>query len=69
MTVLLPTKAISIISAEGQAFHDPEADAALFSAIRDNLSDAVELVEVDAEINDPIFSKACADALLKNLEA
>ncbi|MFT4549959.1 MAG: hypothetical protein ACI8XO_004781 [Verrucomicrobiales bacterium] len=69
VTVLLPTKAISIISAEGQAFHDPEADAALFSAIRDNLSDAVELVEVDAEINDPIFSKACADALLKNLEA
>ncbi len=67
VTVLLPTKAISIISAEGQSFYDPQADAALFSAIRENLSDSVELIEVDAEINDPVFSKACAEALLKNL--
>jgi uncharacterized protein (UPF0261 family) len=67
VTVLLPTKAISIISAEGQSFYDPAADAALFSAIKENLSDRVELVEVDAEINDPVFSKACAEALLRNL--
>ncbi len=67
VTVLLPTKAISIISAEGQPFYDPEADAALFSAIRENLSDSVELIEVDAEINDVAFSAACAEALLKNL--
>ncbi len=67
VTVLLPTKAISIISAEGQPFYDAEADASLFSAIKENLSDSVELIEVDAEINDPAFSKACAEALLKNL--
>ncbi|MDG2122905.1 MAG: Tm-1-like ATP-binding domain-containing protein, partial [Verrucomicrobiales bacterium] len=67
VTVLLPTKAISIISAEGQPFYDADADAALFAAIRDNLSDAVGLIEVDAEINDPAFSAACAEALLKNL--
>ena len=60
-------KAISIISAEGQPFYDADADAALFAAIRDNLSDAVGLIEVDAEINDPAFSAACAEALLKNL--
>ncbi len=69
VTVLLPTKAISIISAEGQAFYDPGADAALFSAIKDNLADSVELIEVDAEINDQAFSRACAEALLKNLTA
>ncbi|MGB1128972.1 MAG: Tm-1-like ATP-binding domain-containing protein [Haloferula sp.] len=69
VTVLLPTRAISIISAEGQPFHDPEADAALFSAIRDHLSDKVELIEVDAAINDPEFSSACAEALLKNLNS
>ena len=69
VTVLLPTRAISIISAEGQPFHDPEADAALFSAIRDHLSDKVELIEVDAAINDPEFSSACAKALLKNLNS
>lgn len=67
VTMLLPTKAISIISAEGQPFYDPDADAALFTSIRENLSDKVELIEVDAEINAPEFSSACAEALLKNL--
>lgn len=68
VTVLLPTKAISIISAEGQAFYDPEADAALFSAIKEHLSDEIKLLEIEAKINDPAFSSACADALLENLK-
>lgn len=68
VTVLLPMKAISIISAEGQAFHDPVADKALFDAIRDNLSSNVKLIEVEAEINAPEFSRACVDALLANLK-
>ncbi len=67
VTVLIPTKAISIISEKGQPFHDPEADEALFSAIKDNLSGVVELIEVDAAINDPAFAKACVEALLTNL--
>ena len=67
VTVLLPTKAISIISAEGQPFYDPDADAALFAAIKENLAEKVELIEIDAEINAPEFSTACAEALLKNL--
>ena len=46
---------------------DPEADTALFKAIRENLAENVELIEVDAEINAPEFSSACAEALLKNL--
>ena len=66
-TVLLPTKAISIISAEGQPFYDPAADAALFAAIKENLSPDIGLIEVDAEINAPEFAEACAQALLKNL--
>ncbi len=68
VTVLLPMKAISIISAEGQAFYDPEADAALFSAIKEHLSDSIKLIEVDAEINEVAFSSACAEALLENLK-
>lgn len=68
VTVLLPLKGISIISAEGQPFHDREADEALFAAIRDHLSGSVELVQVDAEINAPDFASVCAGALLRNLE-
>jgi len=67
VTVLLPTKAISVISAEGKSFHDPAADAALFAAIRQHLRPGIPLIEMDVEINDPAFSTACAEALLGNL--
>ena len=69
VTVLLPKKAISIISAEGQPFHSPEADAALFGAIKEHLDPKVALIEMECEINDPVFALACANALLKSLNA
>ena len=62
--VLLPTKAISIISAQGQPFYDPDADAALFEAIRQHLDPKVEVIEIDCEINAPEFARACAEQLL-----
>ncbi len=67
VTVLLPKRAISIISAEGKAFHDPGADEALFTAIKTNLREGVLLKEMDVEINDPAFAAACATALLENI--
>ena len=68
VTVLLPKRAISIISAPGQSFHSPEADEALFTAIRKNLRGGIPLVELDCEINDTQFAQACAGALLGHLE-
>ena len=68
VTVLLPRKAISIISAPGGAFYDPEADEALFAAIKKHLKPCIPVVEMDAEINDEVFAKACADALLLNMK-
>lgn len=65
VTVLLPTKAISIISAGGQPFHDPAADQALFDAIKAHLKPGVPLVELDCAINDPEFAAACAGELLR----
>ena len=61
--IMIPTKAISVISAAGQPFHDPAADEALFHAIRDNSRVPVE--EFDEEINSPVFAKACAEKLLE----
>jgi uncharacterized protein (UPF0261 family) len=60
--ILLPRKAISVISAPGQPFHDPAADEALFGAIRRDAKVPVE--EHDLEINDPAFATACAERLL-----
>jgi uncharacterized protein (UPF0261 family) len=64
VTVLIPLKGISVISAAGGAFFDPAADSALFSAIKANMRADVRIVELDCTINDPLFAKACAENLL-----
>jgi uncharacterized protein (UPF0261 family) len=68
-TVLLPKKAISVISAAGQPFHDPAADAALFEAIKANLRPDIALIEMDAAINDQLFAETCARTLLALMQA
>lgn len=47
----------------------PEANEALFDALRQNLRPLVELIELDMHINDPEFATAMADRLLKMLRA
>ncbi len=61
--LFLPLGGVSMIDAEGQPFHDPEADEALFSALREGLGDNVELIEMDNNVNDPEFADAMADKL------
>jgi uncharacterized protein (UPF0261 family) len=58
--VLLPLNGVSAIDAEGKPFWWPEADQALFAAIRTGVS----AVEFDHHINDPTFAVACAETLL-----
>jgi uncharacterized protein (UPF0261 family) len=67
VTVMIPKKAISIISAAGQSFHDPAADTALFNSLKSALKPSVPVVEMDCEINDPSFAEACARKLLEQL--
>ncbi len=67
VSVLLPLRAISIISAPGQPFHDPEADRALFASLKAGLRADIPVRELDMEINDPCFADACADELLAML--
>ena len=66
-TVLLPRRAISVISAPGQPFHDAAADAALFAAIKVHLRKDIPVIELDCAINDAEFAEACANALLRQL--
>lgn len=56
--LLVPLRGVSMIDAEGAVFYDPVADAALFEALRAHLEPQVELIEVDAHINDPAFAAA-----------
>ena len=60
--LFVPLRGVSMIDAEGQPFHDPEADAALFEELR-KVGDTVELVEMDLHINDPEFARAMVEKL------
>ena len=55
---LLPMSGVSALDAPGQAFHDPEADAALFAAIESGVSDADRVRRVPHHVNDPEFADA-----------
>jgi uncharacterized protein (UPF0261 family) len=67
--LFIPLKGVSAIDKEGQPFYLPEADAALFEALRRNVRPPVELVELDMHINDPEFAAAMAERLLGMLAA
>ena len=69
VTVLLPKRAISVISTAGKPFHNPEADAALFQSIKTHLKPSIPLIELDSEINAPEFAEACARTLLASMAA
>jgi uncharacterized protein (UPF0261 family) len=62
-SILLPKKGVSAIDREGQPFDDPAARKALYGAIRETAK-GVEIVEMDAHINDPEFADAAAKKLL-----
>jgi uncharacterized protein (UPF0261 family) len=63
--ILLPLKGVSAIDAAGQPFWWPEADAALFQSIRNWLSPNVELIELDAHINDAVFAEKAVEVLFR----
>ncbi len=65
--IMLPTKAISVISAEGKPFHDSAADQALFSALKQHAR--VPVREFAEEINSPAFAQACAQQLIALMQA
>ena len=69
VSVLLPRKAISVISAPGQSFHDPEADCALFDSLKENLRSDIPVIEMETEINDPAFAEKCARTLIAHIRS
>jgi uncharacterized protein (UPF0261 family) len=69
VSVLFPLSGISVISAPGQTFHNPEADEALRTAWKDNLRADIPFIEYAGNINDPAFAELCARELLANIQA
>ncbi len=65
---LLPEHGVSMLDAPGKAFHDPEADHALFEAIEKTVRETSnrKVERIKANINDPIFVEAAISAF-KNI--
>ena len=61
---LLPEGGVSMLDAPGGAFHDPEADAALFDALEAGIKATADrrLVRLPYNINDPAFADALVAA-------
>ncbi|MGD8625015.1 MAG: Tm-1-like ATP-binding domain-containing protein, partial [Anaerolineae bacterium] len=53
----------------GQAFYDPEADAALVDALEAGLAPGTEVTRVEAHVNDAAFASALAVKMRALLEA
>ena len=69
VTVLIPTKGVSMIDLEGKDFYLPEANQTLFDSLKANLRDGIPVLEMDCDINDPAFATHCAEALLENMKS
>jgi uncharacterized protein (UPF0261 family) len=69
VALFIPLKGVSAIDIEGGPFYDAAADAALFAALRDNISDNVEVHELDHNINDPEFALAMVDKMVEYMRA
>jgi uncharacterized protein (UPF0261 family) len=60
---LLPEGGVSALDAPGEAFYDPEADAALFAALEHAVeqSEKRRLIRLPHHINDPQFAAALVE--------
>jgi uncharacterized protein (UPF0261 family) len=63
--VLLPLRGVSMLDSEGGPFWDVEADQACFDAIRSGLKPGISVIEVDSNINDPIFADRATQVFLE----
>lgn len=63
-TLIIPLHGLSGIDIEGAPFHDVDADQALFTAVKEGLKgSAVEIIEVDSDINAPGLGRDAAQRL------
>ncbi len=63
--VLLPLGGVSMLDSSGGPFWDPDADRACYDAIRSRLKPGISLIEIDANINDPIFADRATQVFLE----
>ena len=67
--VVLPLRGVSQLDSRGGEFWWPEADQALFQSMRRYLRANIPVIELDANINDPLVAERAVQELLDMMEA
>jgi len=68
VAIVIPLQGFSAVDKQGQHFYDPQADAAFARVVKDIVKKQVDIIEVNAHINDVRFAKKVVntyDRLLK----
>jgi len=65
---LLPLRGVSLLDGDDQPFCDREADRAMFDALKANLREGIEVVEMDNHINDPEFAAKAVEMMMALIE-
>jgi uncharacterized protein (UPF0261 family) len=63
--VMIPSRGYSMLNREGQVLYDEASNVAYVKSIQQVLSPEVELIELDAHINDRAFADAVVDTFLR----
>ena len=66
--ILIPTNGWSSVDAPGNPTHDPAEDQAFVETLRPLLAPGVELIEIEANMEDPPFARAVVGAALEFLQ-
>lgn len=67
VTLCLPSRGVSALSAPGEPFHDPDADRALLESLRRYLNKHVHFLRIKTTSEDAPFAEECSLALLENI--
>jgi uncharacterized protein (UPF0261 family) len=65
VTVMIPLNGWSSADLPGNDTHDPAEDQLFTQVLRENLKPGVQIVEVDANMEDPAFAQAVVETALK----
>jgi uncharacterized protein (UPF0261 family) len=65
VAVLLPLRGVSMLDSQGWPFWDEAADRACFDAIRSHVNKGIPVIEIDGNINDPIFADRATQLFLE----
>ncbi len=67
IALVIPLGGISMFDHPGEALYRPELETLLFKQLKQQISSRVQLVELDAHINDPLLASTCVSLLLQML--